>query len=124
MAKKSKIIKPEAPIVPKNDIKDKKQPDPSLQPQNKKSIPINNPYELPPNIGRILNEHSCGFVLMTIDHNGNTNFMCKHDNEIIGEALERKLLDILTIRQEILQARNEQQVLDSMGLLGTDDSEN
>lgn len=89
--------------------------------QVKKIIQNTNPYELPPNIINLLNEHSCGFVLATLDHNGNFNFTCKHDNEIVGQATELRLLKMLEIRQEIMENHTEQNILRGMGLIDESD---
>ena len=91
--------------------------------QVKKIVTNSNPYELPPNIIQILNEHSCGFVLATLDHNGNFNFTCKHDNEIIGQATELRLLKMLEIRQNIMEAQNEHSMLKGMGMIDEDDGD-
>lgn len=95
-----------------------KKPDNGMSNKDLKKILTNRkPYEIPPNLIQILNEHSCGFILATLDHNGNFNFAAKHDNEIIGEAMEKRLLDYLTIRQEAMDEIKRYQMMSQMGLI-------
>lgn len=59
------------------------------------------PYQIPANIKEILKEHSAGYILVTIDYDGNYNFDQHFDNNIIAEAIELKTLKILQIKNEI-----------------------
>lgn len=88
---------------PKKDPKDVKQDsqNPNQPPEPPKSLIRNNPYQIPPGIINQLKEHSTGFILITLDHEGNYNYNCCFDNNTISEAVELKTLKILECKQQI-----------------------
>ncbi|RTL03102.1 MAG: hypothetical protein EKK57_00360 [Proteobacteria bacterium] len=65
---------------------------------------IANPYTIPPNLLNLLKEHSLGYILFTVDFNGNVAFNIHADNEILADGLKDKLATMLVSDREAREA--------------------
>lgn len=59
------------------------------------------PYQLPKHILNMLKEHTTGYILITLNNHGDLNYDEHFDNQLVGEAIENKTLQILTIKKQI-----------------------
>ncbi len=66
---------------------------------------IASPYSLPPNLCNLLREHSLGFLLFSVDYNGNFQVNMNADNQILLRGLLQKINEItgMMIEQDQIQ---------------------
>lgn len=70
-------------------------------PKKDKYTPVKtSPYEIPPNLIEILKEHSTGFILLTVDHNGHLGYYVNVDNQVLMRGMLEELRDICELKIE------------------------
>ena len=72
-----------------------------IVPKKDKYTPVKtSPYEIPPHLIEILKEHSTGFILLTVDHNGHLGYYVNVDNQVLMRGMLEELRDICSLNLE------------------------
>lgn len=95
----------------------KKDPNPN---KNKEKC---DPYHIPDCVFSQLEEHSVGYLLCALDHNGNLIFQEHFDNDTIASAIRFKMLQILTIQHQAESKALRDQILNPASIIEDDDSD-